>query len=135
MDTNVIYAGLYSSKGASFRVLKAIMENKIIMALSTTLLFEYEEVLKRNMSVLNLSETEIDKILDYFCLQGEHYRVNFLWRPYLPDPKDDHILELAFSSGVKFIITHNHRDFRGAEEFNVRAISPKQLMEGISWGR
>ncbi|MEK6591313.1 MAG: putative toxin-antitoxin system toxin component, PIN family [Nitrospinota bacterium] len=132
LDTNVLYAGLYSSKGASFSVLQAIEEGKFKMIISTTLLFEYEDILKRNQAVLDLSSHEIEKILDYFCMQSKHQKIYFLWRPRLPDPKDDHFLELAIASGTKIIVTHNTKDFKGAETFGIKPITPKELMEEIS---
>ncbi len=55
MDTNVLFAGLYSSVGASFQILKLINEGKIQLVISTTLLFEYEDVLKREETILELS--------------------------------------------------------------------------------
>jgi putative PIN family toxin of toxin-antitoxin system len=129
LDTNVLYAGLYSSKGASFRVLRKIDEGCLRIVLSTTLLFEYEDVLKRNRLVLGLSNREIEKLLDYFCGHSEHQKIHFLWRPRLSDPKDDHLLELAFASQTKFIVTHNIKDFKGVEAFGIRSITPKQLLE------
>jgi len=128
LDTNVLYAGLYSSQGASFRVLRLMEEGKLKTVLSTTLLFEYESVLKRKQVVLDLSDQEIEKILDYLCLRSEHQRIYFLWRPRLPDPKDDHLLELAVASGTKFIVTHNTKDFAGTGEFGIRSITPKELL-------
>lgn len=131
LDTNVLYAGLYSSKGASFSVLQAIEEGKLTMVISTTLLFEYEDILKRDQEVLGLSIQEIESLLDYFCMRSEHQKIYFLWRPLLRDPKDDHLLELAVASGTKLVVTHNTRDFKGIESFGIRAISPKELMEEI----
>jgi putative PIN family toxin of toxin-antitoxin system len=131
LDTSVLYAGLYSSKGASFRVLRAIEEGKLQIVISTTLLFEYEDILKRNQALLGLSDQEIEKILDYFCMQSEHQKIYFLWRPCLPDPKDDHLLELAIASGTKLIVTHNTKDFKGVEEFGIRSMTPKKLLEEI----
>ncbi|MBI5196322.1 MAG: putative toxin-antitoxin system toxin component, PIN family [Nitrospirae bacterium] len=131
LDTNVLYSGLYSSKGASFRVLQAIENGKLKIIISTTLLFEYEDVLKRNQMALGLSNHDTEKILNYFCLVSEHQKIYFLWRPRLSDPKDDHILELAIASGTKLIVTHNTKDFRGAEGFGVKSITPKELMEEI----
>jgi putative PIN family toxin of toxin-antitoxin system len=131
LDTNVLYAGFYSSKGASFRVLKAIEEGKLQIVISTTLLFEYEDILKKNQVILGLSIQEIEKILDYFCMQSEHQKIYFLWRPRLSDPKDDHLLELAIASGVKLIVTHNTKDFKGVEEFGIRPITPQKLLEEI----
>ena len=131
LDTNVLYSGLYSSKGASFSVLRKIEEGRLKIVLSTTLLFEYEDILKRDRSVLGLSNREIEKILDYFCGHSEHQRIYFLWRPRLPDPKDDHLLELAVASQTKLIVTHNIKDFKGAEDFAIRSITPKELLEEI----
>jgi putative PIN family toxin of toxin-antitoxin system len=131
LDTNVLYAGLYSSKGASFRVLQAIEKDRLKLVMSTTLLFEYEDILKRNQIVLGLSDEEIEKILDYLCLQSEHQKIYFLWRPRLPDPKDDHLLELAVASGTKLIVTHNTKDFKGIEKFGIISLTPKELMEEI----
>jgi putative PIN family toxin of toxin-antitoxin system len=131
LDTNVLFAGLYSSRGASFRVLQAIEEGKLKVVLSTTLLFEYEDILKRNQVVLGLTNQEIEKILDYLCMQSEHQKIYFLWRPFLADLKDDHLLELAIASATKLIVTHNTKDFKGAEEFGIRSITPKELLEEI----
>ena len=127
----MLYAGLYSSKGASFRVLKAIEEGNLQIVISTTLLFEYEDILKRNQAILGLSNQEIEKILDYFCVQSEHQKIYYLWRPHLPGPKDDHLLELAIASGTKLIVTHNTKDFKGLEKFGIRSITPKKLLEKI----
>jgi putative PIN family toxin of toxin-antitoxin system len=131
LDTNVLYAGLYSSKGASFKILQAIEEGKLKMVISTTLLFEYEDILKRNQGDLGLSNQEIEKLLDYFCMKSEHQKIYFLWRPYLRDPKDDHLLELAIASGTKLIVTHNTKDFKGVEEFGIRSMAPQRILEEI----
>jgi putative PIN family toxin of toxin-antitoxin system len=131
LDTNVLQAGLYSSRGASFKILQAIEEGKLKTVLSTTLLFEYEDILKRNQVDLGLSNQEIEKVLDYFCMKSEHQKIYFLWRPYLPDPKDDHLLELAIASGTKLIVTHNTKDFKGVEAFGIRSITPKAILEEI----
>ena len=127
----MLYAGLYSSKGASYKVLQMIDEDKLKPVISTTLLFEYEDILKRNQGVLGLSSLEIEKILDYFCMRSERQKIYFLWRPFLPDPKDDHLLELAIASGTKFIVTHNTKDFKGMEKFGIKSVTPKKLMEEI----
>jgi len=131
LDTNELFAGLYSSQGASFKVLQAIEEGKLRIVLSTTLLVEYEDILKRNQSILRLPNKKIEKILDYFCMKSEHQKIYFLWRPQLPDPKDDHLVELAIASGTKLIVTHNTKDFKGIEKFGVRSITPKELLEEV----
>jgi putative PIN family toxin of toxin-antitoxin system len=131
IDTNVLYSGLYSSEGASFKILEMIYQGTIIPVISPSLIFEYEEVLKRSPLDLNLPKDEIDKLLDNICRIGEPHKIYFLWRPYLKDPKDDHILELAVASEAQFIVTHNIRDFKGSEDFGVRVVAPRKLLEDI----
>lgn len=131
LGMNVLYAGLYSNKDASFKVVEAIKNEKIKIVLSTTLLFEYEDILKRNQEDLGLSNKEIEEILDFLCLISEHQKIYFLWRPQLPDAKDDHLLELAIASKTQTIITHNNRNFKGIDKFGIQSVSPKELMEKL----
>ena len=130
LDTNVLFSGLYSSRGASFQVLRLIERGLIRLSLSTVLLFEYEDVLKRNTSRLNLRIGDIEELLDSLCKMSDHFPIFFLWRPYLPDPKDDHVLELAVASQTSTIITHNVKDFRDIHQFGVRAMTPQIILEG-----
>ncbi len=128
MDTNVLFAGLYSSAGASFQVLKLIDSGKVKPVISTTLLFEYEDVLKRKQTELSLSNKQIDIILDNLCDLSQFQKIHFLWRPYLRDPKDDYVLEVAVASSTKMIITHNIKDFNGVGKFGILAIPPGKFL-------
>ncbi|MCP4195710.1 MAG: putative toxin-antitoxin system toxin component, PIN family [Proteobacteria bacterium] len=129
MDTNVLFAGLYSSTGASHQVLRFIDSGRIKPVISVTLLFEYEDVLRRNCEKLQISDRQIDVILDNLCALSDFQKIYFLWRPYLRDPKDDHVLEVAVASQTQRIITHNLKDFEGSEKFGIQAISPRKLLE------
>lgn len=131
VDTNILYAGLYSSSGASFQILRLIDCGRLIPILSTTLLFEYEEVLKRNQGTLKLTNRAIEDVLDAFCSRGESRSIHFLWRPQLTDPKDDHVLELAVAAGGVNVVTHNVKDFVNADSFGVRIVTPAKLLEEL----
>jgi len=128
VDTNVLYAGLYSATGASHQILRLIERGRIVPQLSTTLLFEYEEVLKRNQKKLRLSDRAIEDVLNGFCSCGEGRKIHFLWRPQLSDPKDDHVLELAVAAGGVDIVTYNVKDFTQAALFGVRIVEPSKLL-------
>lgn len=128
IDTNVLHAGLYSSSGASHQVLRLIENGRVTPLLSTTLLFEYEEVLKRNQGMLCLSDRAGNDVLDGFCVRGESRSIHFLWRPHLSDPKDDHVLELAVAAGGSDIVTHNVKDVVNASSLGVRIVTPGQLL-------
>ncbi len=135
IDTNVVYAGLYSNAGASHQVLRAVLKKEIQPVMSVALLFEYEDVLKRNSRALGLKYAEIDALLDTICALCSLHRIHYLWRPFLSDPNDDHILELAVASEVDTITTFNQSDFGGVEKFGMHLLSPKQLLEEIKWAR
>jgi len=76
-------------------------------------------------------EQEIEAILDNLCKLSTHQKIYYLWRPFLPDPKDDHILEVAVASKTKMIITHNIKDFIGTDKFGIIPIPPKELLKEI----
>ncbi len=128
IDTNVLHAGLYSASGASYQILRLVDRGRVTPLLSTTLLFEYEEVLKRNQAMLRLSDRAVNDVLDGFCVRGEPRKIHFLWRPHLSDPKDDHVLELAVAAGGADIVTHNVKDFANASSLGVRIVTPAQLL-------
>ncbi len=132
LDTNVVYAGLYSADGTSYQVLRAIEQGHVRIVLSTTLLFEYEEILTRKQQELGLTDQQIDMILDTLCHVSDHQNIYYLWRPCFSDPKDDHVLEVAVASQAPMIVTHNLKDFKGIEKtFGIRAIPPKELLKEL----
>jgi len=133
LDTNIIFSALYSRLGASHQVLQAVLAKNIQPILSVTLLFEYEDVLKRNSEKLGIKYSDIDALLNVLCYLGKFQKIYYLWRPFLPDPKDDHVLELAVASGVQTITTFNRTDFKGVEKFGIEIISPQNLLEKIKW--
>ena len=101
------------------------------MSISVPLVLEYESAAKRVSRLVGLTYSDIDDIVDYICKVAEHRDIYYLWRPFLKDPKDDMVLEVAVESESEFIVTHNVRDFIGIEQFGLQATTPKQLLEKI----
>jgi putative PIN family toxin of toxin-antitoxin system len=131
IDTNVLHAGLRSRRGASFRLLSLVGSDLFQIHLSVPLVLEYEDVLLRSDSGIPLSRQTIEDVLDFHCAVGEQHQIFFLWRPFLRDPNDDMILELAVNAGCRFIVTFNVRDFAGAERFGVQVIEPAEFLRRI----
>ena len=127
IDTNVLISALRSNRGASFKLISLIGTGKFDISLSVPLLLEYESVSKRKKFGY-LIETDIDDLLNYLCKVADKRDIFFLWRPFLKDPKDDMVLELAVEAGCEYIITYNLDDFEGIKQFGVEAITPKQLL-------
>jgi predicted nucleic acid-binding protein len=118
--------------GPAGRASQQRVASPLSIALSTPLLFEYEDVLKRNQTVLNLSDTEVEIVLDNLCALADFQAVYFHWRPCLPDAKDDMVLELAVAAQVPRIVTFNAKDFRPASRFGIEIVTPKTLLEELS---
>ena len=131
LDTNVVVAALRSRQGGSYKLLSLLAEDRFEIAISIPLLFEYEEVLTRHMAAGIYEQQEIDDFLDYICQVACRQRIFFLWRPRLPAPKDDMILELAVAAGCEAIITHNQRDFPGTETLGVRIDAPSGFLRNL----
>lgn len=128
LDTNVIFSSLYSRAGAAFRLVSLLELDRFQIAVSVPLLFEYEDVLFRHTEAGRFRAEEIRDFLDFLCSIAHRQNIFFLWRPYLPDPKDDQLLELAVAAGCDGIVTYNLRDFAGVEKFAVALYTPKEFL-------
>lgn len=72
-----------------------------------------------------MSVSDAERLVDFLCEVGEKREIYFLWRPFLRDPKDEMVLEIAVEARAKAIVTHNVRDFKGVEErFGIRILRP-----------
>jgi putative PIN family toxin of toxin-antitoxin system len=130
VDTNVVVAGLRSRRGAAFRLLSQIGQGAFDIALSVPLVLEYEDALLR-AGLTNLTQQAVDDVLDYFCKVAHLQRIFFLWRPLLPDPKDDMVLELAVAARCQAIVTYNLGDFAEANKFGVQVLEPAPFLSRI----
>jgi putative PIN family toxin of toxin-antitoxin system len=128
LDTSVLIAGLRSRRGASFELLRLVGDGRWRLHLSTALLLEYEAVARREAQNSWLHPELVEDLLDYLCASSREHRISFRWRPFLPDPNDDFILELAVAAGARYIVTHNLRHFSGIEGFGLEAITPAQML-------
>ncbi len=131
IDTNIIYSALRSKRGASSKLLSLIGTGQFEIHLSVPLLLEYEDVLLRHTASLPITQDVIFDVLDSLCALGEHHEIHYLWRPYLRDPNDEFVLELAIASQCKYILTYNVKDFKGAEKFGIKIITPKAFLQEI----
>ena len=124
IDTNILYAALYSANGASHQILRLVRSGLVTPCLSVTLAMEYEAVLTAKRAELLLTPDELSGFLGYFVTVAERFRVHYLWRPGLRDPGDDMVLETAVAARAEFIITHNTRDFAGTHRFGIQVVTP-----------
>lgn len=132
LDSNVIVAGLFSRRGASFWLLERAMSGQLAFGVSVALALEYEDVLLRpkNLLISWASAREIDAVLDALLAAAKLVQpIRFQQRPTLPDPGDDMVLECALQAQAEAIITTNIRDFASVPaKFGVRVMLPGELV-------
>ncbi len=78
-----------------------------------------------------LQQEAVHDVIDYLCATGVRQDIHFLWRPKLPDTKDDMVLETAVNGGCGVIVTHNLRDFAAALSLGVLAQTPAGFMQPL----
>lgn len=126
-----MYAALRSRNGASFVLLGLIASGEVDIQLSVPVVVEYRDVLARQPHCLSLSSAEVDLAINALCAAAELHEIHYVWRPVLPDPKDEIYLELAVAARCPIIVTHNIRDFIGSDAFGVKALTPVQFLRKI----
>lgn len=129
LDSNVLYVGLYSSKGASYLVLQDLANSVLDVGLSVGLYEEYSDVLRRPPLSGDFTDEEAESVLDFICSKAKLLDVFFLWRPVLKDPKDDLVLEAAVAFEAHAILTHNKKDFSGCEKFGIKVLTPGEYLK------
>lgn len=134
-DTSVLVAAAQSRKGASYALIDRIPSERFQICLSVGLYAEWQEVLTRaeNLPPGQTAENAL-AFLRYLASQAWLQDIFFLWRPFLRDPDDDMILELAFAAKCDYIVTHNVRDFRGCDQLGIAVVTPGDFLKIIRKG-
>jgi predicted nucleic acid-binding protein len=128
LDTNVLVAAARSQLGASHHLVRMIGPGAAFqLVVSVPLVLEYEMALKRRTE---LTDEDAEAVVDYLCQVADRQEIYFLWRPFLRDPADEMVLEVAVGAGVELIVSHNAADFRGVEEqFGIRVVTPGKFLK------
>ena len=129
IDTNILVAALRLRDGASFKLLSLIDSGLFALSVTVPLVFEYEDVIKRES--LGIDRESAEAVLNYFCAVASHHQVYFIWRPFLRDAKDDMVLEAAVTANATHIVTFNTKDFAGIEQFGIQALWPADFLSQI----
>lgn len=131
MDTNVLVAALRSRRGASFEVLRRLRIGEWQSVLSNHLLYEYEEILKRQAPDLGLSLEDVDQLLSAICARSEECLLSHSWQPVLVDPDDEPLVQLAIESDALRIVTHNVRHLLPAVALGVEVLRPSTFLDKL----
>lgn len=112
-------------------LLSLIGQKYFEFVLSVPLALEYEELAFRQAEELRIPRRSIEAILNRICFYADLREIFFLWRPHLPDPNDDMVLEVAIEAGCDTIVTYNIKDFVGVEQFGISCLTPQAFLQQI----
>jgi putative PIN family toxin of toxin-antitoxin system len=131
LDTNVLYAGIRSSRGASRVILEMLAEEKMTAVLTPALFLEYEEHLRGDVALqaLGLTDEDLVAFLDELVARSVRVRIYWLWRPVSPDPDDDMVIECAINGRAEAIVTFNTRDLQQVPDlFGIPVFTPTEFL-------
>jgi putative PIN family toxin of toxin-antitoxin system len=132
VDTNVLVAGLISSKGANREILRRCLKGELQPYVGNALYLEYQDLLNRENIQALCKQTSVSlmEFLDGFAYVCKAVDARYLWRPNLRDEADNHLVELAIAASAAYIITNNVSDFAQAElkHLGYEVITPEQLL-------
>jgi len=133
IDTNVLVAAARSNAGASYELLRlfAAGDARWQWNISTALVLEYEAVLKREQHRQGRPLAVVDRFLDDVAARANRHAIFYLLRPFLADPNDELILELAIASASSYIVTHNRDDFRDTGRFGLGVLTPGEFLRTL----
>lgn len=132
LDTNIIIAGLYSKRGASYQLLKAAVSGELSYAISPLVALEYEGKIHQKIEEgsLKISRRDCERILDALCAMAQIVWKPIQLRPVLADPSDDKILECAISCDCTHIVTFNKRHFPAAvtDQYGIKVMTAGEFL-------
>ena len=132
LDTSVLVSAVRSKRGASHALLTSLPDARFQTVISVALFAEYRAVLLRPENLMHRTKLQAEGFLDYLISVSHLQEVFFHWRPALPDPDDDLILELAAAASCRYLVTHNLWDFRGAEQWGIMPVTPGDFLKQIN---
>jgi predicted nucleic acid-binding protein len=109
-----------------------VADRLLVPLLTPALFLQYEGVLKRpeQLQASRLTLTQVDQILAALASAAEPVTIHYSWRPQLPDPTDELVLEAAVNGRADALVTYNVRHFaQAAARFGVRLARPVEVLE------
>jgi predicted nucleic acid-binding protein len=115
-------------------LLTAALARRCQALASVPLMLQYESVLTRSEHLVaaGISEADVQVLLDAIGAVATPVRISYLWRPMLPDPDDDLVLETAVNGFAKLLITFNRRHFEPtAASFGIEVLAPAEAVRRL----
>ena len=134
IDTDVLVSAFISPEGASRQLMLDALDGKFALLLSTSLLLEYESVVRRreHLDRARATEAEVAEILDGLAGICVPVVFDYSWRPTGAHADDELVIETAINGHADALATFNLKDMRNAGAlFGFEAQRPGILLRRI----
>ncbi len=124
LDTNIFISALFW-KGAPYEVLKAGLDGKFTLLISTAILRELEERLKNKF---HFPDDDTNEFLEIITLHSYIGEPKTLLKAVKADPTDNKIVECAVSGQAHFIVSGDRHllDLRGYD--GIKIVTARQFL-------
>jgi putative PIN family toxin of toxin-antitoxin system len=134
IDTDVLLSAFISPEGASRQLILDALDRKFAVLLSTTLLVEYESVLRRpeHLARARAAEADVSELLDALAGICIPVAFDYNWRPTGAHNDDELVIETAINGHADVLATFNSKDMRDAAmRFGFRIQRPGPLVRRL----
>ena len=122
LDTNVLVSAVINPEGTPAKILRLLLNGKLILLYDARLLREYSDVLYRRK--FGFRKSWISPVLDYFGSEGEYINADPVGSSF-PDEDDKAFYEVAKSGNARYLINGNKNHFPDED----LVVSPKEFLE------
>jgi len=134
LDTDVVLSAFISPEGASRQLLMDALAGRFRLLLTTSLLMEYDAVLRRpqHLHRASATETDVEEIFDALAGVCVPVVFDFHWRPTGAHADDELVVETAINGNADAIATFNLKHMReAAAYFGIHVQRPGPLLRRI----
>jgi putative PIN family toxin of toxin-antitoxin system len=129
LDTNVLISSIISEGIPANIIKELVLENKVILCISDSVLHEYSNVLKRDKFLKYKNfKTEADLLIEKIQYIAQRFEPNISLN-LLTDKSDNKFLELSIFANTDFLITGNTNDFTEKKYQDVNVVTPREYWD------
>ena len=129
LDTGV-FLQIFGRKQPFYPILRALLEGRLVLAVSTEILLEYEEVTGRLCGSARWGDImTLLQLIDQ--LHGNIYQIEPQYRfsVIAADPDDNKFCDCAITASADFVVTEDHHFVAlNSAGYKPRPITPEQLI-------
>jgi uncharacterized protein len=133
LDVNVFVSAVVTPNGPADRLVSAAKAGTLDLIVSSLLLDELRSVLHRSKFRRRVSVREADEFIEAVRQMARLHPDREPRSPYVRDPDDDYLVELARTSGADVLVSGD-KDLLAVDARIVRVLTPREAADEVGAG-